>query len=57
MDYLLTDVWFIGAKYQYERTFTTAQAEYKGQTASLYVQQHALLATFGINSTFVIAPY
>ena len=34
VDYLLTDVWFIGAKYQYERTFTTAQTEYKGEKAS-----------------------
>lgn len=48
VDYLLTDVWFIGAKYQYERTFTTAQKEINGKSASLYVQQHTFLATVGI---------
>ncbi|QOL20274.1 outer membrane protein [Candidatus Bodocaedibacter vickermanii] len=48
VDYLLTDVWFIGAKYQYERTFTTAEKEHNGEKASLYVQQHTFLATVGI---------
>ncbi len=48
VDYLLTDVWFVGAKYQYERTFTTALKEEKGMKHSLYVQQHTFLATIGI---------
>jgi opacity protein-like surface antigen len=48
IDYLLTDVWFVGAKYQYERTFTTAQKEDKGINHSLYVQQHTFLATVGV---------
>jgi opacity protein-like surface antigen len=45
-DYLLTPIIFIGAKYQYERTFTTHKDEVTNQ--SLYVQQHTFLATFGI---------
>jgi opacity protein-like surface antigen len=48
VDYLLTDIVFIGAKYQYERTFTTAQKERDGIKHSLYVQQHTFLATIGI---------
>ncbi|MDP3935986.1 MAG: hypothetical protein Q8Q56_03260 [Alphaproteobacteria bacterium] len=48
VDYLLTDVWFIGAKYQYERTLTTAQKEVEGLNCSLYVQQHTFLATVGV---------
>lgn len=47
-DYLLTSMWFVGAKYQYERTFTTAQKEDEGIKHSLYVQQHTFLATIGI---------
>lgn len=47
-DYLLTSMWFVGAKYQYERTFTTAKKEESGMKYSLYVQQHTFLATIGI---------
>lgn len=47
-DYLLTSMWFVGAKYQYERTFTTAHKEESGMKYSLYVQQHTVLATIGI---------
>lgn len=47
-DYLLTSMWFVGAKYQYERTFTTAQKEVNGNKLSLYVQQHTFLATIGL---------